>query len=70
MLVQWTVQDAERLKGSERMKISKEKGGEDVLFGVGDSEGLEGRKKVRNRGREGREEAVAPTFVQFVILSV
>ena len=52
------------------MKISKEKGGDDVLLGVGDSEGLEGRRKVRNRGREGREEAVAPTFVQFVILSV
>ncbi len=27
------------------------------MFEVGDSEGLEGRKKVRNKGREGREEA-------------
>jgi hypothetical protein len=41
------------------MNISMEKGGDDVLLGVGDSKGLEGRKKVRNKGREGREEAVA-----------
>jgi hypothetical protein len=37
------------------MKINKEKGGDDVLLAVGDSKGLKGRKKVRNKGREGRE---------------